>query len=309
MIINKFRRDVKLLRPGLAKKKKKTGKPVIGTIPYLKVDIEDEDSLTERFKSKPGASALDIAVIRLPKISNFTDFMALEATEGVGLRYVDNIRELGRPDMVILPGTKNTIADLKWMRQNGLENAIARLAKKGVIVFGICGGYQMLGQEIRDNENTEGGGEINGMGLLPVSTEFYTEKTRLRTAGTITGARGLLSPLNGSKVEGYEIHMGVSRFTGNAVAIVTKEDGSADGCAGAATAGNVAGSYLHGFFDSADCRTALIKALCARKGISVPDNAFDFAAYREEQYNKLALAIRENLDMDFIYKLLEIYNC
>jgi adenosylcobyric acid synthase len=306
LIINKFRGDMELLRPGLVMLEEKAGKPVIGTIPYLKVDIEDEDSLTERFNSKPGSSAVDIAVIRLSKISNFTDFMALEATEGVGLRYVGKACELGRPDMIILPGTKNTIADLKWMRQNGLEAAVIRLAKEGVIVFGICGGYQMLGQYIRDNENTEGGGEINGMGLLPVSTEFYTEKTRLRAAGKITGAQGLLSPLNGSNVEGYEIHMGVSRFIGNAAALVTKEDGSADGCAGttSCTLGNIAGSYLHGFFDSADCRAALIKALYVRKGISVPDNAFDFTAYKEEQYNKLALAIRENCDMDFIYKLL-----
>jgi adenosylcobyric acid synthase len=307
LIINKFRGDIELLRPGFAMLEEKAGKPVIGTIPYLSVDIEDEDSLTERFRSKSNAAAtaaLDIAVIRLPKISNFTDFMALEASDGVSLRYIREPRELGRPDMVILPGTKNTISDLKWMRQNGLETAVMRLAKEGVIIFGVCGGYQMLGQVIRDTENTEGGGEISGMGLLPVSTEFYAEKTRLRATGKITGAEGALSPLNGSNVEGYEIHMGVSRFTGNTAALVTKADSNvnsnADGCA----LGNVAGTYLHGFFDSADCRAALIKALSAQKGVSAPTGTFDFKAYKEGQYNKLATAVRENLDMKFIYKIL-----
>jgi adenosylcobyric acid synthase len=302
LIINKFRGDMELLRPGIAILEEKSGKPVIGTIPYLSVDIEDEDSLTERFHLKHKTSALDIVVIRLPKISNFTDFMALEATDGVDLRYVKDTRELGWPEMIILPGTKNTIADLKWMRQNGLEAAIQHSANEGIVIFGICGGYQMMGQKIRDNENVEGGGEIVGMGLLPVSTEFFTVKSRLRTAGKVVGAQGVLSLLNGSNVEGYEIHMGVSRLTENTIALMAKEDGNTDGCA----LGNIAGTYLHGFFDSTDCRVALIRALCAMKGISVPDGSFNFAAYKNEQFNKLADAVRENLDMDFIYKVLDV---
>jgi len=302
LIINKFRGDMELLRPGITMLEEKTGKRVVGTIPYLPVDIEDEDSLSERFRFRQKASVLDIAVIRLPKISNFTDFSALEAAEGVNLRYITDVRELGQPDMIVIPGTKNTISDLRWMRQSGLEAAIVRLAKEGAVVFGICGGYQMLGQDIRDSDNIEGGGEIGGLGLLPVSTEFYAEKTRLRVTGKVTGAGGILSPLNGSKVEGYEIHMGISHFTGSASPLITKENGDADGCA----AGNVAGTYFHGFFDSTGCRTAIIKALCGKKGVPVPGKAFDFAAYKEEQYNKLALAVRENLDMEFIYGLLDI---
>ena len=300
LIINKFRGEIELLRPGLAMLEEKAGKPVIGTIPYLSVDIEDEDSLTERFHAKSMNSVIDIAVVKLPKISNFTDFMALEATDGIGVRYVDNAGSLGRPDMVIIPGTKNTISDLKWLRQSGLEAAILRLGNEGAIIFGICGGYQMLGQEIRDEENTEGGGVIGGLGLLPISTVFFNEKTRLRTTGKITGAEGALSLLNGNAVEGYEIHMGISHFTGDTAALVRKEDGRTDGCA----FGNTAGTYLHGFFDSADCRTALIKALCGKKGILAPNRAFDFAAYKNEQYNKLADAIRENLDIGYIYRIL-----
>ena len=301
LIINKFRGDMELLRPGLAMLEEKSGKPVAGIIPYLSVDIEDEDSLTERFRSKGTPAALDIAVIKFPKISNFTDFTALEATDVASLRYIADTRQLGRPDMIILPGTKNTISDLMWMRQNGLEAAILRLANEGVIIFGLCGGYQMLGQVIRDNDNIEGGGEIRGLGLLPISTEFYAEKTRLRASGRVIGAEGELRPLNGCIVEGYEIHMGVSHFTEKARALVSKEDGGSDGCA----LNNAAGTYLHGFFDSADCRSALIKLLCARKGITAPSNAFDFAAYKYKQFDKLADAVRKNLDMNFIYRILE----
>jgi len=300
LIINKFRGDIELLRPGLAMLEEKAGKPVVGTIPYLSVDIEDEDSLSERFHRKWAPSVLDIAVIKFPKISNHTDFMALEATDSIGLRYVSDVDMLGQPDMIILPGTKSAISDLKWLRENGLEAAILRLASEGVIIFGICGGYQMLGQSIKDSEKAQGGGEINGLGLLPVVTEVCAEKTRLRTAGEVVGATGALSLLNSVSLAGYEIHTGVSRFVEKTAPLVIKEGNCADGCA----LGNIAGTYLHGFFDSDDCRSALIKALCARKGISTPSGVFDFSAYKNEQYNKLADAVRENLDMELIYKII-----
>jgi adenosylcobyric acid synthase len=280
----------------------RSGKPVVGVLPYLKADIEDEDSLTERFQSVRKDAALDIAVIRLPKISNFTDFTALEATEGVGLRYVAGASELGRPDMIILPGTKNTIADMKWLRKSGLEAAVLRCAGRGTPVFGVCGGYQMLGLSVRDADNTEGGGEIAGMGLLPIHTEFIPEKRRSRGLGVITGAVDALAALNGATVEGYEIHMGVSRPEDGTPPLLQLEGGSADGCAD----GNAAGTYLHGFFDSHSCRDALIAALCERKGIPAPRaRAFDFAAYKQEQFDKLAAAIREHLDRAFIYRVLE----
>ncbi|MDR1246528.1 MAG: cobyric acid synthase CobQ, partial [Clostridiales Family XIII bacterium] len=241
-------------------------------------------------------------VIRLPKISNFTDFTALEATEGVGLYYVDGVRALGRPDMIILPGTKNTVADMKWLRQSGLEAAILRCAEQGAPVFGVCGGYQMLGLTVRDAENTEGGGEIAGMGLLPIHTEFIPEKRRSRSRGTITGALGAFAALNGATVEGYEIHMGVSRSADGAAPLLRLDGGAADGCAG----GNIAGTYLHGFFDSYTCRDALIAALCERKGIAAPGaRSFDFASYKQEQFDALAAAVREHLDMSFIYRVLE----
>jgi adenosylcobyric acid synthase len=301
-IINKFRGDIGILRPGLDMLEARSGKPVVGVLPYLDADIDDEDSLTERFRSVRLDAALDIAVIRLPKISNFTDFTALEATEGVGLRYVAGAGELGRPDLIILPGTKNTIADMKWLRKSGLEAAVLRCAERGAPVFGICGGYQMLGLNIRDVGNTEGGGEIAGMGLLPIHTEFIPEKRRSRSLGTIIGAPGALSALNGAAVEGYEIHMGVSRREDGAAPLLRLTGGAEDGCAD----GNIAGTYLHGFFDSDTCRDALTAALCERKGIPAPcARAFDFASYKQEQFDKLAAALREHLDMAFIYRVLE----
>lgn len=302
LIINKFRGDMEILRPGLAMLEEKSEKPVVGVLPYISVDIEDEDSLSGRFNKKPIDAALDIAVIRLPKISNFTDFMALEATNGAGLRYAGNVRELGEPDMVIIPGTKNTISDMKWMRENGLEARILRLAEQGVVLFGICGGYQMLGLSIRDAGNLEGGGEIAGMGLLPVHTEFCPEKERLRSRGTITGAHNALAPLNGAVVEGYEIHMGKSIPENGAAAFLRLDNGAPDGCVN----GNIAGTYMHGFFDSGACREALIAALCEKKGIPLPGvRAFDFALYKQEQFDKLAAAVRKHLDMPFIYRVLE----
>ncbi|MCL1880473.1 MAG: cobyric acid synthase [Actinomycetia bacterium] len=306
LVINKFRGDVELLRPGLKMLEEKTSKPVIGTIPYLTIDIEDEDSLAERLSARSTTSGIDIVVVLLPKISNFTDLMALEATEGVNVRYVNIADDIGHPDMVILPGSKNTIADLKWLRQTQMDVAVMRLAKAGAIVFGLCGGYQMLGRHLNDSAGVEGGGAAEGLGLLPVSTEFTQAKTRLRTEGQIIGAQGALSPLNGSHITGYEIHMGTSEFaetsTGKPVLpLLKKDNGNTDGCA----FGNVAGTYLHGFFDSAECRSALMGILCARKGISTPTATFDFASYKEKQLNKLADAVRESLDMNFIYSLLE----
>jgi adenosylcobyric acid synthase len=299
MIINKFRGDIEILMPGLSMLEERSSKPVIGVLPYLNVDIEDEDSVTERFNSASRSASLDIAVIRLPKISNFTDFMALEANAGIGLRYAADVRALGHPDLIILPGTKNTIADMRWLRESGLEAAIQRHAGRGGLVLGICGGYQMLGQIIRDTGNIEGGSEIAGMRLLPIDTEIMPEKKRLRSRGRVVGAQKALTPLNGAVAEGYEIHMGVSHLDGG-VPFLLLDDGETDGC----VSGNVAGTYMHGFFDSDQCRDALIAALCKQKGISVP-LAFDFALHKQEQFNKLAAALREHLDMPFIYRVLE----
>ena len=300
-VINKFRGDVELLRPGLTMLETLTGKPVAGVLPMLDVDIEDEDSLAERLGRRKKDALLDIVVIRLPRISNFTDFAALEAAPGVGVRYVRDYRALGTPDMVILPGTKSTIADLRWLRESGLEAAIKKLAARGTAIMGICGGYQMLGMRISDLEGAEGGGEIGGMGLLPVETEFVREKHRTRVSATARNVGGIFAPLSGTGLEGYEIHMGRTTLPEGAEPFLQLSNGMEDGC----QAGNIYGSYLHGFFDTEACREAVLGALAAQKGISLQGDAFDLKAYKEHQYDLLAKGVRENLDMALIYRILE----
>ena len=176
LIINKFRGDKTILEPGVAMLEERAGIPVVGVAPYLQIEVEDEDSLTERFSGNQEVGLIDIAVIRLPRISNFTDFNPFESMEGVSLRYVHSVSELKNPDMIILPGTKNTMEDLLWMRQNGLEAAVLKQAAAGKIIFGVCGGYQMLGETLSDPSGVEAGGEIKGMGLLPMDTVFEKEK-------------------------------------------------------------------------------------------------------------------------------------
>jgi adenosylcobyric acid synthase len=290
LVINKFRGDIEILRNGIAMLEERSGKPVAGILPWLSVDIEDEDSLSGRFSAKQRDAALDVAVIRLPKISNFTDFFVLEATDGVGLRYVQDRRSLGNPDMVILPGTKNTIADLKWLRESGLEGAILRLAENGTIIFGVCGGYQMLGEEVSDGEGVEieGGGSLAGMGLLPLRTVFLPEKQRKQVSGRVDA-------FGGCAVEGYEIHMG-SAYTAEGAAadsLLTQRN-------------NIFGTYLHGIFDSAEFRAGLFAALCAKKDIPpLSEYFFDLRQYKEEQFDILEAAVRRHLDLPFIYRILE----
>ncbi|MEL7607989.1 MAG: cobyric acid synthase [Bacillota bacterium] len=300
-VINKFRGDVELLKSGLSMLEKLTNKPVAGVLPMLDVDIDDEDSLAERLVRTKRDAAIDIAVIRLPHISNFTDFAALEATPGVGVRYVRRRCELGEPDMIVLPGTKNTLTDLLWLRQGGLEAAIKQQAARGAVLFGICGGYQMLGERVSDKAGAEGGGETGGMGLLPVQTEFAGEKRRTLTTGRALTVGGALAPLSGAALEGYEIHMGRTALSPGAKPLALLENGQVDGCQNE----NIYGSYLHGFFDTAECREAVLSALCERKGVSIGATAFDLKAYKEQQYDRLAEGVRAHLDMGLIYRILE----
>ena len=207
IIINKFRGDETLLTPGLRQLEDLLHIPVLGVVPYLHLDIDDEDSLSGRLSNRATA-LVDIAVIHLPHISNFTDFRTLEATDGVSVRYVKSVRQLGNPDLIILPGTKNTMADLLWLRQNGLEGRILHFSANAGPILGICGGYQMLGEELSDPYGIEHGGTLRGLGLLPVSTLFTREKTRTRVRGHFCEINGLFTKLSGCAFDGYEIHMG-----------------------------------------------------------------------------------------------------
>mgnify|MGYP000556269375 FL=1 len=253
LIINKFRGDKTILDPGIQMLEERCRVPVLGVTPYLHVDIEDEDSLTERFIKTGSGGKIDIAVIRTPRISNFTDFLALEHLEEVTLRYVEHPGQLKRPDMILLPGTKNTMGDLKWMRENGLEAAILKEADQGTVIFGICGGYQMLGEELRDPDKVEEGGTMRGMGLLPLETVFTKEKTRTRVSGKFCHVDGALKSLEGKELEGYEIHMGVTKSRDGreeqAAMSQIKDQVSGRRSMDGYSRGNVYGSYIHGIFD------------------------------------------------------------
>ena len=291
VIVNKFRGDRAILEPGLKTLAQLCGIPVAGVIPYTYVDIDDEDSLTERFGRTAERKLIDIAVIRLPRISNFTDFSPFERYGNVSLRYVDQVGDLHRPDMILLPGTKSTIADLQWLRQSGLEAAIQKAADGGTLVFGICGGYQMLGRTVSDPEQVEAAGvtEIRGMGLLEMDTVFRGEKVQTQTRGVIGGVKGLLSTLNGLAYEGYEIHMGRSREK------VPALNGS----------GNIYGSYIHGIFDAPGISDTILRALCNARDISFDAlGSYDVQSYKERQYDLLADAVRGGLDMPFVYRVL-----
>ena len=307
-VINKFRGDLEILKPGLDMLSDITKVDVLGVVPYLNVDIDDEDSLSERLISNDDYNIVDIAVIKLPHISNFTDFNVFSMVRGVSLRYVKNLKELGNPDMIIIPGTKNTIEDLKWLRQSGLESKIIRHAGDGKAIFGVCGGYQMLGETINDPENVEAGGSIKGIGLLKNITTFHNHKTRTQVNGKINDIKGFYHELSGIFVTGYEIHMGDTEIlegeTLNTIEISAGESSKKlDGCVN----NNIAGSYLHGIFDNSDVVNTLVKILLEQKGMSTDElEKFDIKEYKESQYNILADSVRNSLDMEKIYKIVGI---
>lgn len=185
--------------------------PVLGVVPFLDVEIEEEDSLARRLERQEGDGLLDIGVIRLPRISNFTDFLTLENRPEISLRYVKNPARLGQPDLILLPGSKNTMEDLAWLRESGLEAQILKAEARGALIFGICGGYQMLGETLEDPLDVEAGGSMRGLGLLPLKTTFTGRKTRTRVQGVFGLCEGALNGLSGRELEGYEIHMGETR--------------------------------------------------------------------------------------------------
>ena len=302
LIINKFRGDVEILRPGLGQLEQLTGKPVLGVVPMLDVDVDDEDSLSSRLSGSGKVGLVDIAVIRLPRLSNFTDFNPLERMEEVTLRYVGSVKELGNPDLILLPGTKNTMDDLRWLRQSGLEGAILKHAAKGGAVVGICGGYQMLGQSVSDPDGVESGGTLKGLGLLPAHTVFQGEKTRTRVTGAFRAPTGLFADMGGVPFEGYEIHMGRTASDAEALVAFTTQTGErhTDGL----TAGNVWGCYVHGIFDKAECAAALVNCLLKAKGLDRQAASVDWQAYAQLQYDKLADGLRSSLDMEQIYRIL-----
>ncbi len=303
LIINKFRGDKTILDPGITMLEEKGKVPVSGVVPYMELALEDEDSLTERFDKKD-VGLIDIAVIRYPRISNFTDFNVFEQMPEVTVRYVTSVNELQHPDMIFLPGSKNTMNDLKWMRQNGLEAAVKKFAGR-VPIFGICGGYQMLGLEISDPDSVEEGGSLRGMELLPIRTVLQKEKKRCQVEGVVNPLEGMLGVISGQRFDGYEIHMGSSVMDFEAEKGKESTTIPVDMVVMADNTQSIYGSYVHGLFDKGDMAGMIVKALAEHKGIAISNGVFeDYQNFKEKQYDKLADTLRQYLNMEEIYGML-----
>ncbi len=298
VVINKFRGDLNVLLPGLKMLKDRLNKKVLGVVPMVNVDIDEEDSVSDELAKRHIEKPIDIAVIRLPRISNFTDFSPLENHPLLGVRYVRKAEELKKPDMIIIPGTKSTTDDLKWLRESGIEAKIKQFAASGKPVLGVCGGYQMLGEKLLDPMHSEGNiEELAGIGLLPAATVFRNDKRRTRV-----NAEAICGAFIGAKVEGYEIHTGRTEAGGEAM--FRLEDGSDEGC----VSGNVFGTYLHGLFDTGELVIKLAELLSEGKAIEVENYEIkDKKAYMDMQYDMLADEVRKSLDIEMIYEIMDRY--
>lgn len=310
-IVNKFRGDVSLLTPGLEWLERRTGVPVAGVVPYFQgIHITEEDSvaLEKRRALKNRIDFdLDIAVIALPHIANFDDFDPLEREPGVRLRYVEADDDFGEPDLIILPGTKSTVADLRYLCAAERDREIIHRVSQGTPVIGICGGYQMLGLTIHDPDGIESREPVtNGLGLLPVTSRFMSVKSTHQVRGRVAHGRGILAQAEGIEICGYEIHMGQtdSANTANLFELTERSSqpcAALDGCL--SQDGNIIGTYLHGFFHNDGLRHAILNEIASRKGRSLWLHASNFSM--DEQYDRLAAHVRENLNMSLIRRLID----
>ena len=287
LIINKFRGDISLLTPGLSMFKEYCDIPFAGVIPYMELDLDEEDSLSDILREKDGFSdprKVHVAVIRLPYISNYTDYWLFERLEDVELIYTQSAEAVADADFVIIPGTKNTLADLKWMREKGLDVAVKAAAERYKPVIGICGGFQILGMTIDDEK---------GLSLLPVKTRFADEKELKQVEGVVPKIKGSFESLSGKRFSGYEIHMG--------------RTDSLEGDIGVIANGKVLGTYIHGFFDSVEIAEEMVRIMydthCIRKPVPAIESRF---ANQDKELDRLAVCLRENLDMDLVYRAIGI---
>lgn len=308
VIINKFRGDAALLYSGIEQIERLTHVPVLGVMPWLDVDLEDEDGVALQ-KGKYLRSEkrdINIAVIQLPHIANFTDFNALAAQPDVRIRYVRQPEALTDADLLILPGSKNTLGDLRWLRESGMAHAILQAHRRSVPVVGICGGYQMLGETITD-EVESGLGTEPGLGLLDTVTRFAWRKTTTQVEATLAASLpDWLAPARGLSVRGYEIHMGETTLKGECQPVMQLHRNGQAVADGAVSADGLAfGTYLHGLFDSDAFTRALINGLRRRKGLEPLDSTFHYAHYKSQQFDLLADAMRQHIDIEKIYTIMQ----
>lgn len=309
LVINKFRGDIRLFEPAVAFLEKKTGKPVLGVLPYipdLGIDDEDSVSLGDK-KAAPRGEGIKIAVVKTPKISNFTDFDSLAFEPDTDLYYVADATGITAADLIILPGSKNTSDDLLWLRRKGLEKAIFDASAKGIPIIGICGGYQMLGRTIYDPFHVETAhAAVDGMGLLPMETTLAVEKTTAQATVSCTGLRFAGGVLTAPLLSGYEIHMGRTDY-GDGDTPLTVISRSGIPCSapiGSGTAdGSVWGTYLHGIFDNDIFRRELLNCLRRRQGLLPLTQVSNYKAAKEKKYDRLASIAAAHLDLEKIWRI------
>ncbi len=358
LIVNKFRGDGSILAPGIRQLEQLCRLPAVGVVPFLDVVLDEEDGLgcladkglnlgggrlggklmtavemdnewkqSGESGGERATAKIHIAVIRFPRISNYTDFAVFSCIPQTEVRYVDRVSLLGHPDLVILPGTKNTIEDLLWMRQNGLEAMVLKLAESGTPIWGVCGGYQMLGEELEDPLGVEGepGRGVAGMGLLPTRTVFTEEKRRSQVEGAFAQVEGVFESLSGMAFSGYEIHMGqtrinrenglmdTARFFRERLEIcrplsylMEAQRGSKKMHEEGLGRGDVYGSYVHGIFDQEGVGERMVNSLRKRKGLpGLEEEKVDYPSFQESQYDRLAEGLRKSLDMEQIYRIIQ----
>ena len=295
IIINKFRGDLRLFDEGRKMLESLCGVPVLGVIPYFKdIHIEEEDSVALARKSwQLEQGKVNVAVVMLKHLSNYTDFDALERDPRVHLFYTNNTDDISKADIIILPGSKSTLSDLYELRRNGCAKAIVRARREGATVLGICGGYQLMGMEVCDPDHVEGDIErLPGLGLLPTTTVMSGEKRTRQVKAQLCG---------GGTVSGYEIHMGESRPLGEAVPrpLAVFDDGGEDGYI---VDDKCMGTYIHGILDNPSFVDFLLRPYAEK--MAAAQQTFDYAAYKEQQYDLLADHVRQHVDMKRLYQIL-----
>lgn len=312
LVINKFRGDITLLNPALDFLEEKTGVPVAGVIPHLdKLGIDQEDSVSlQDLPSDHVMRDIHIAVIQTPKISNFTDFDALSKEPDVTVRFVQQGDLIGTPDLIMLPGSKNTTEDLLYLKRQGYAKEIQELAAAGTPVIGICGGYQMLGEKVMDPLHVESeNDEVDGLGLLPLETSMHGTKNTYQVKADCVSLPFLGMDYAGKHLSGYEIHMGETRTTAPVEGIFhitsrsMKPVDVSDGYINKSH--TVFGTYCHGIFDNDDLRRAVINVLREKKGLKALPMQFRYHAYKEEQFDRLADCVRKHFNMDLLKEVLD----
>ena len=314
VIINKFRGDKSLLTSGIEMIEKLTDIPVLGVVPFVPLGIEEEDSLGIDKYNEKKEGKIRISVIKLKHISNFTDIDALSHYNDVSLKYVIKSSELGNEDIIIIPGSKNTVEDMKDLIEKNIGREIVRIAKKGTPVFGICGGFQMMGQKIMDPEKIESDlKEISGLGLLDIETVMKSDKTTTQYKNTVKNVSGILAGTEGMEIKGYEIHQGYSypvneknEENNNSENILKNDTGCLFGeeKLKGAVKDNVAGTYIHGIFDNSEFTSHFLNEVRKLKGLDRIDENFSYSDYKNREYDKLAEVLRENLDIKKIYEIM-----